>query len=119
MSSYLANQFTAIKEVEDEQDVLMLKKAQAKVIYYYKLWQMPFIGMCGLYSIRIMTKSKRSLPLRMGLTMFVGTLCIFSNHYVGQYGLQRNIEPIFNEIISDKNIERQSKIALEANEFLS
>ena len=51
-----------------------------------------------------MANAKRSIPAKMGMTMVLGTFVIASNHYVGQYGIMRGIDDIFDKLCEEKHL---------------
>ena len=88
-----------------------------KVLYYYQLWQIPFLGGSFAYTMSNMLMFKKSLPRRLATSLIVGSVALSGHHYVGQYGLQKNIKSIFDRLTEEKHIERGSKLAIEAKEF--
>ena len=83
----MQEQFETLKSIEDEEDKLLLAGCQVKVLYYYQLWQMPFMGASFAYTMSNMLMFKKSLPRRLATSLAVGSLALSCHHYVGQYGL--------------------------------
>ena len=113
MAKFLKDKLADLDNL-DEDDKLMLKSIQIKVLYNYKLWQIPYIGFGGLYIVNNLFNGKKSLPARMIIACTLGTFLLWSQHYVGQYGLLRNIEPLFSIMLQEKHIQRRSRVSLEA-----
>ena len=78
---------------------------------------MPYLAGSFAYVISNLFMFKRSLSKRFFLSMFVGSFALSTSHYVGQYGLQRNIDDIFAKIILDAHIKRGSQVAIDAKKF--
>ena len=78
---------------------------------------MPYLAASFAYVVMNSLNLKRTLPKRFFLSMFVGSFALSTSHYIGQYGLQRNIDDIFSQIILDAHIERGSQVAIEAKKF--
>ena len=70
-------------QLENEEDILLLKSCQVKVLYHYKLYQMPFLAATMIYAVANMFNSKRALPKRITMSLGVGTMAVAMNHYVG------------------------------------
>ena len=60
---------------------------------------------------------KRSLPHKVGVTLVVGSFVIGGNHYVGQYGIMRGVNEIFDKLCEEKHLTRGSKLAENAYRF--
>ena len=54
----------------------------------------------------------------MFLNVAVASICTYGNYYVGQYGLQKNIHKVFEFITHEKNLDRESPVALRAQKFM-
>ena len=80
---------------------------------------MPYLCFLGITMVKNMFNFKRSLPIRLVGSLSIGTLAIFSNHYVGQYGIYKNMDEIFKVVVSEKNLARGSKVANDAQLFLN
>ena len=78
---------------------------------------MPFLAGSFAYVISNMFMFKRSLPKRLAISLAVGSIAISGHHYVGQYGLQKNVNKIFDKIVDEKQIERGSQVAIQAKNF--
>ena len=83
LCEYLSSEFDNLDQVDDEQDMLLLKRAQIKCLYYYKLWNRPFIVVCGLVMLRNSFNRSRPLAARLLVNAGVAPLCYYGAYYVG------------------------------------
>ena len=60
---------------------------------------------------------KVSVIKKIGITMVLGSFVIGSNHYVGQYGIMRGVNDIFDKLCEEKHLQRGSKVAQDAFRF--
>ena len=65
---------------------------------------MPYIFALSGFSLHHLFH--RGMTVGVGIALMTGTFGIFSHHYIGQYGLQRNIDSIYQLILEQKHLER-------------
>ena len=107
LCAYLSTEFECSDKIEDDGDKLLVKKAQIKTIHFYKLYQIPYAAGLVLFAMRNMSTTSRPLPIRL----LISGICfssLYFKHYVGEYGIQRNVDKIFEIVTSNEHLRRRS-----------
>ena len=93
----------------------MIKKVSAKILNKYHLYKVPFLMGCLSYSVvQLLSYQSGSLTARTVRSVVVGTTGLAMCHYVGNYGMYKNVEQIFASLHSDSRVEQKSELALKA-----
>jgi hypothetical protein len=87
---------------------------EVKVINTFNMYRIPFITGSFGFCLAIFLKSKQALHVRLLPLLFLGTFASLYNYQIGQYGVYRNVDSLF-QLLTDK---RDSEVGSQAHAFL-
>jgi len=102
------------KEYAEERDQLIIRMLEVKVINTFNMYRVPFMAASFGFCVMVFFKRKLALHVRLLPALFLGGFTSLYNYQVGQYGLYKNVDALF-QLLLDK---RDSQVALEAQTFL-
>ena len=102
-------------EYPEERDRLLIKQLELKIINTFNMFRIPFvIGSFGVCLLAFFRPTRQPLYIRLLPLVFLGTFSSMYNYHLGQYGVYRNIDKIY-EFLTGKE---ESEVGREAKEFV-
>ena len=117
-ADYILSLFENVKEIENDEDKMLVRKVQAKVLYQYNLYKIPTAGVFLIYALSTALNTKYKLLSRGTKSLFLASVGLGSCHYCGNYGIQKQLDLYFEILLSDYHLKRGSAISLDAQNFL-
>jgi len=87
---------------------------EVKVINTFNMYRVPFMAASFGLCVMVFFKRKLSLHVRLLPALFLGGFTSLYNYQIGQYGLYKNVDSLF-QMLLDK---RESQVCSEAQGFL-
>ena len=90
------------KEFTEERDQLIVRMLEVKVLNTFNMYRIPFMAASFGFCLIVFFRKKLPLHLRMLPLVFLGSFTSLYNYQIGQYGLYRNLDGIFQFLLEKR-----------------
>jgi len=108
------------KGYNTDEERLLAKKVQLKLLNKFNFARFQFVGSIGLIVAYILFRSRKSIQMKIIPVTLLVSLGAILNYYAGMYGVYRNIDELFETILlrdDSYEIVQETREFLEKNKF--
>jgi hypothetical protein len=99
---FLDGMISRKKEFIEERDQLIVRMLEVKVLNTFNMYRIPFMAASFGFCLIVFFRKKLPLHLRMLPLVFLGSFTSLYNYQIGQYGLYRNLDGIFQFLLEKR-----------------